>query len=238
MHTLDRACAVLETQGMPSVLIIEDDPGMLRALTDNFEMAGYEVHVARDGEAGLKQALSVRADLIILDLMLPHINGYEICKFLRDEKSDAAILMLTAKSDEEDVIRGLKLGADDYMTKPFSVRELMARAEVLLRRSTRAKMEIFHLRARVLRRGDQEVKLSPKEFDLLQFFVENAGKALSRDEIMNAVWGWESAVTPRSIDRFVTTLRTKLETDGEGYIKTVREFGYKFVTPELGEDPE
>jgi DNA-binding response OmpR family regulator len=220
-----------------TVLIVEDDPAMLRGLKDNFEFEGYKVLTATDGDAGLKAALGGRPDLIVLDLMLPKINGYEVCRFLREEKFDMPILMLTAKGQESDVVLGLKLGADDYVTKPFSIKELLARAEALLRRRKGAEAEVYEFggcrldcEARTFTKAGVEVELSPKEFELLRFFASRAGQALSRDLIMNSVWGYDAAVTPRSIDRFVNALRNKIEADAANprHIRTVREFGYKF----------
>ncbi len=220
-----------------SVLIIEDDPTLLRGLKDNFEFEGCRVHTAVDGDAGLKQALALQPDLIVLDLMLPQINGYEICRFLRQEKLAMPILMLTAKAQESDVVLGLKLGADDYVTKPFSIKELLARAEALLRRSQHSADAVHEfgdcrldLESRTLTRAGKEVPLSPKEFELLAYFVKNAGRALNRDTIMSSVWGYDAMVTPRSIDRFVTLLRQKIEPEPTEprFIRTVREFGYKF----------
>lgn len=220
-----------------TVLIIEDDPTMLRGLKDNFEFEGYKVVTATDGDSALKAALGTIPDLIILDLMLPKVNGYEVCRFLREEKLAMPILMLTAKSQESDVVLGLKLGADDYVTKPFSIKELLARAEALLRRHKRTSAEIHEFgdcrldcESRTFTRSGAEVALSPKEFELLRFFASRAGQALSRDLIMNSVWGYDAAVTPRSIDRFVNALRNKIEPDPANprHIRTVREFGYKF----------
>ncbi len=223
---------------MKSILIIEDDASMRRGLKDNFSFAGYAVTTAADGDEGLKEAMSRRADLIVLDVMLPKINGFELCRYLRNEGIDTPILMLTAKGQEEDVVLGLKTGADDYLTKPFGMRELLARCEAMLRRRGPDKSQThsfgtcrLDLGSRTFTRDGQAVKLSPKEFELLVFFLENDGKALSRDRIMDAVWGWESAVTPRSIDRFVTALRAKIEPDPQEptHLLTVREFGYKFL---------
>ena len=221
-----------------TILIIEDDPAMLRGLRDNFEFEGYRVQTAADGDAGLKAALAIRPDLILLDLMLPKVNGYEICRFLRDEQLDMPILMLTAKGQESDIILGLKLGADDYVTKPFSIKELLARTEALLRRR-RTRAAAVHdfgdcrldTTARTFTRAGQDVPLSPKEFELLAYLVANAGRALSRDTIMATVWGYDRTVTLRSIDRFVNALRNKIEPDPATprFIKTVREFGYKFT---------
>lgn len=220
-----------------TVLIVEDDAAMLRGLKDNFEFEGYKVVTATDGDAGLKAALGVRPDLVILDVMLPKVNGYEVCRFIREEKLTMPILMLTAKSQESDIVLGLKLGADDFVTKPFSIKELLARAEVLLRRVGRGGPEIYNFadcrldcEARTFTRCGKEVPLSPKEFELLRFFASRPGQALSRDLIMNSVWGYDAAVTPRSIDRFVNALRAKIEPRPAQpqHIKTVREFGYKF----------
>ena len=221
------------------VLIIEDDPVLLRGLKDNFEFEGCRVHTATDGQTGLDHALELRPDLIVLDVMLPRVNGYEICRALREEKFDAPILMLTAKGQESDVVLGLKLGADDYVTKPFSIKELLARAEALVRRTKGRGTQRFtfgdcalDLESRVLTRDGKEVAMSPTEFELLAYFVKNAGRALSRDTIMASVWGYGSMVTPRSIDRFVNALRNKVEPEPATprFIKTVREFGYKFET--------
>jgi DNA-binding response OmpR family regulator len=222
---------------METVLIIEDDPVMLRGLKDNFEFEGYNVRTAADGDVGLKEALRVQPDLIILDLMLPKVNGYEICRFLREEKLEMPIIVLTAKGLESDKVLGLKLGADDYVTKPFSIKELLARAGACLRRTRQHADDVHEFgecrldaASRTLTRGEEEVPLSPKEFELLAYFVNNAGRALSRDTIMTNVWGYDCMVTPRSIDRFVNALRNKIETDPANphHIKTVREFGYKF----------
>lgn len=223
---------------METVLIVEDDPAMLTGLKDNFSYKGYKVLTAADGEKGLDTALNAKPDLIILDIMLPKINGYEICRLLRQEKLDMPIIMLTAKGEESDVVLGLNLGADDYVTKPFSINELLARAAAFLRRSNRDEEEdmamfgdyCLDLAARRLMRGDEEIELSPKEFNLLAYFVEKQGRALTRDDILNAVWGYDCIVTSRSVDRFVTTLRNKIEPDPAHpvFIHTVRQVGYRF----------
>lgn len=220
-----------------SVLIIEDDAALMRGLKDNFEFEGYRVHAAADGDAGLKLAFETRPDLVVLDLMLPKVNGYEICRFLRAEHFDMPILMLTAKGQESDIVLGLKLGADDYVTKPFSIKELLARAEAVLRRRQERPRSVHEfgacridLDARTFARDGREVAMSPKEFELLAYFVARAGRALSRETIMSDVWGYDCSVTLRSIDRFVNALRNKIEPDPREpqHIRTVREFGYKF----------
>jgi DNA-binding response OmpR family regulator len=224
-----------------TVLIVEDDPTMLRGLKDNFEFKGYHVLTAEDGEEGLNTALNAKPDLVILDIMLPKINGYEVCRLIRKEKLEMPIIMLTAKGEESDVVLGLNLGADDYVTKPFSIKELLARAEALKRRTRHAEPEIFRfadfvidIPSRKVTRDNQEIKLSPKEFKLLELFVHKPGRALSRDDILNLVWGYDSFTGPRTVDRFVTTLRNKIEPDPPNpiYIHTIRELGYKFDPPQ------
>ena len=226
---------------METILIIEDDATMLRGLKDNFEFKGYRVLTAANGEEGLETALSGKPDLIILDIMLPKINGYEVCRLIRTEGLEMPIIMLTAKGEESDIVLGLNLGADDYVTKPFSIKELLARTTAFLRRSQQTEDNIYEfadyrldIPARKLTREGNEVKLSPKEFKLLELFLKKPGRALTRDEILNAVWGYDRYVGPRSIDRFVTTLRNKIEPDPHNptFIHTIREIGYKFEPPE------
>ena len=226
---------------METVLIVEDDPTMLTALKDNFEFKGYKVLVAANGEKGLNAAVGAKPDLIILDIMLPKINGYEICGRVREEKLEMPIIMLTAKGEESDIVLGLNLGADDYVTKPFSIKELMARAAAFLRRAKKETETVYEfgdfrldLTARRLTQKQKEVELSPKEFSLLEFFAKNTGRALTRDDILNGVWGYDCVVTSRSIDRFVTTLRNKIEPDPGHpiYIHTIRQIGYRFEPPD------
>ncbi len=226
---------------METILIIEDDATMLRGLKDNFEFKGYRVLTAGDGEEGLETALSQKPDLIVLDIMLPKINGYEVCRLIRQENLEMPIIMLTAKGEESDIVLGLNLGADDYVTKPFSIKELLARTAAFLRRSKQTDEDIYEfadyrldIPARKLTREGNEVKLSPKEFKLLQLFLKKPGRALTRDDILNTVWGYDCYVGPRSIDRFVTTLRNKIEPDPQNptFINTRREICYKFEPSE------
>jgi len=226
---------------METILIIEDDPAMLRGLKDNFEFKGYSVLTAADGEEGLNAALDKKPDLILLDIMLPKINGYEVCRLIRQEHLDMPIIMLTAKGEESDIVLGLNLGADDYVTKPFSIKELLARAAAFLRRGKQTEQDVYDfadyrldIPARKLTHKGQEIKLSPKEFGLLELFLRKPGRALTRDEILNSVWGYDSFTGQRSIDRFVTTLRNKIEPDPHNptFIHTIREIGYKFEPPE------
>ena len=221
------------------ILIVEDDPASMRGLKDNFGFKGYDVASAADGEQGLEKALSLKPDLIVLDIMLPKVNGYEVCRLIREEGLDMPIIMLTAKGQEQDIVMGLNLGADDYVTKPFSIQELLARANALLRRRRQEEAQtrtfgpfVLNLTSRQLHRNGEEVTLTPKEFDLLALFVKKAGCALTRDEILKVVWGYDMAVTDRSVDRCITTLRQKIEPDAEDptYIKTIRAIGYRFET--------
>jgi DNA-binding response OmpR family regulator len=219
-----------------TLLIIEDDPVLLRGLKDNFEAQGYQVRTAKDGQKGLDALLAAPPDLLLLDLMLPKVNGYEICRTARSRQLDMPIIMLTAKGQEEDIVRGLELGADDYVTKPFSIRELIARVKAFLRRQgpESAGYEFgdcrLDLEAHKLFKKCVEVELTAKEFRLLEFFVKRAGRALTRDSILEAVWGDDVIVTDRSVDRCVTTVRSKIEPDSREprFIHTIRDIGYRF----------
>lgn len=222
-----------------TILIIEDDPTMLRGLKDNFEFAGYIVRTVTDGEKGLDLALKIRPDLIILDLMLPGMNGYDICRSIRDQELDVPIIMLTAKTQESDIILGLNIGANDYVTKPFRIRELLARAKAFLRSHQQGEHEIsrfgdfeLDIRSRKLLKKGKEIVLTPKEFNLLFFFVKEPGRAFTRDQILNAVWGHDIIVTQRSVDRCINSLRNIIEPvpDRPVHIITVREIGYRFET--------
>jgi DNA-binding response OmpR family regulator len=223
------------------VVIVEDDPTMLRGLKDNFAFEGYAVSTARDGEEGLRVILDAHPDLVILDIMLPKINGYEVCRLVRKEQLDMPIIMLTAKTQESDVLLGLNLGADDYVTKPFSIKQLLARANAFLRRRRQAESQTYRfgdfeldVASRKLLRDGREIALTPKEFGLLELFLRRAGRALTRDQIMKTIWGYDAFVTSRSVDRFVNTLRNKIEADihHPGFIRTVREIGYRFEAGE------
>jgi DNA-binding response OmpR family regulator len=220
-----------------SILVIEDDPVLLRGLKDNFEAQNYRVRLARDGREGLMAALTDPPDLLVLDIMLPKLNGYEICRSLRAKGLELPIIMLTAKSHEQDIVRGLELGADDYVVKPFSIRELLARAKAFLRRRRDSESARFQfgdcqldLTAHKLFKNGQEVALTAKEFRLLEFFSKRPGRALTRDQILDAVWGSDIIVNDRSVDRCVTTLRAKVEADPHrpAHIQTIRDIGYRF----------
>ena len=223
-----------------TILIIEDDPAMLRVLKDNFEFSGYAVRTACDGEDGLQKARDLGPDLIILDIMLPKINGYELCRMVRQEGLDMPIIMLTAKGQESDIVLGLNLGADDYVTKPFSIKELLARAIAFLRRRRQMETKVcrfgdceLDVESHRLSRNGTEVPLTPTEFRLLAFFIRHAGRALTRDEILRSVWGSDIRVTARSVDRCINTLRRKVEPepDRPTFIMTIRDIGYRFEIP-------
>jgi len=221
---------------MATILIVEDDAALLRGLKDNFEAQNYRVETARDGPSGLSAALARPPDLMLLDIMLPKMNGYEICRTIRARKLEMPIIMLTAKGQEEDIIRGLELGADDYVTKPFSIRQLLARARAFLRRQNGCGTAFsfgackLDPGAHKLFRDEVEVALTTKEFQLLKFFISRSGRALTRDQILDAVWGNEIVVNDRSVDRCVTTLRAKVEIDPHSpvHIQTIRDIGYRF----------
>ena len=218
------------------LLLVEDEPALARGLSDTLRGQGFDVEIASDGQRGLEMALSQRPDLILLDIMLPKMNGFEVCRALRSRGLDVPVVMLTAKGQEEDIILGLNLGADDYITKPFRTGELIARAKALLRRRGADRSvqrfgncEIDLTGRKVLRDG-APVELTAREFGLLAYFASRPGRALARDTILNAVWGASVFVTPRSIDRCVATLRSKVEPDPHNpiYIQTIREIGYRF----------
>jgi two-component system alkaline phosphatase synthesis response regulator PhoP len=223
------------------ILLIEDEPGLVLTLTDRLTSEGYHVETAGDGTTGLARATSEPFDLIMLDVMLPGKNGFDVCRDLRQQNIDTPILMLTARGQVVDKVVGLKLGADDYLTKPFEMIELLARLEALLRRAPAASTappEAYHFgdvqidfrRAEVLRNG-QPVDLSAKEFQLLRYFVTHRGAALSRDELLDEVWDYDTLPATRTVDVHVAWLRQKLEANPRHpqHILTVHGLGYKFV---------
>jgi two-component system alkaline phosphatase synthesis response regulator PhoP len=225
---------------MASILIIEDDRAIALGLRLNLRKNGHEVRISPDGETGLSMALQPEVDLVVLDVMLPLRNGYEVLKEMRRRGSTASVLMLTAKGMEGDKILGLKLGADDYLAKPFGLGELLARVEALLRRRPPAaemKSAVFRFGAvevdldrQLVRRDGQPVEVSPQEFKVLRLFLQSGGRALSRDDILARCWGAEYEGTPRTVDNFVRSLRVKLEQNAEDprHFLTVRGHGYRF----------
>jgi two-component system alkaline phosphatase synthesis response regulator PhoP len=222
------------------ILFIEDEAGLVMTLTDRLRSEGYIVESALDGETGLERAVSEAFDLIILDIRLPRKNGFDLCRDLRQRSVATPILMLTARGQVADKVVGLKLGADDYLTKPFEMAELLARLEALLRRAPGATaspdtyqfgpVRVDFRRARVEHAG-QPVGLSALEFRLLRYFIEHRGATLSRDELLNQVWGYRVLVSTRTVDVHVAWLRQKIEPNPRHpqYLLTVHGLGYKFV---------
>lgn len=219
------------------ILLVEDDIAIAFGLQKNLKFEGYEVLVATEGEAGLERAIDERPDLIILDIMLPRLNGFEICEILRKKEIDTPVIFLTAKSQEVDKILGFDLGCDDYMTKPFSVRELLARVKTVLRRVQAEEPEKMafgdvkvNFTAQTIKLRGEMVSLTSREFELLRLLVHSRGKVLPRDFILNKVWGYNYYGTARTIDNFINRLRQKIEDDVEDpkHILTVRGVGYKF----------
>ena len=225
---------------MSKVLVVEDDPGILRTVADNLRFEEYEVITATDGETAYVLQQSEQPDLIVLDLMLPRMSGLELCRKLRTEDMQVPVLMLTARGQEADRVRGLDLGGDDYVTKPFSVPELMARVRALLRRASVSpggpatlkfgQVEIDFKRYTAHRAG-QPVVMTRKEFALLRFLASREDTVATRDEILNKVWGMESYPITRTVDNHISSLRSKLEADPARpmHIQTVHGVGYKFV---------
>jgi DNA-binding response OmpR family regulator len=222
-----------------TVLVIEDEPTLIATLRYNLEREGHNVLTATDGLSGLSIARTQKPDLLVLDLMLPGMDGLEVMRLLRRE-TNLPILMLTAKAEETDKVVGLELGADDYVTKPFSMRELLARVRALLRRADRpaaADLEMLtyediqiDLRRREARRGDQELSLKPKEFDLLAHLMKNQGRVLTREQVLEKVWGYDFAGDTRTVDVHVSWLRQKIEPTPSKPTRliTVRGIGYRF----------
>lgn len=224
---------------MPRLLLVEDEPGLVMTLTDRLAAEGYEVVSAVDGETGLQRASTEVFDLVLLDGMLPGRDGFDVCRTLRQRNVTTPILMLTARGQVVDRVVGLKLGADDYMVKPFEMAELLARVEALLRRvpPVPAQTEAYQFgdvhvdfrKAEVTRHGAQ-IELSAREFKLLKYFIEHRGATLSRDELLNEVWGYNAMPSTRTVDVHIAWLRQKLETNPRHpeYIHTIHGLGYKF----------
>ncbi|MBI4909431.1 MAG: response regulator transcription factor [Acidobacteria bacterium] len=225
---------------MSRILIIEDEPALQRALAANFTFDSHEVLTASDGRTGYQMAVDNQPDVVILDLMLPGMSGFEVCRKLRAEGVTTPVLMLTARGEEADRITGLDLGADDYVTKPFSVRELSARVRALLRRANpphalpdRLRIDDIEIdfRSYEARKSGQPLDLTRKEFHLVQLLVARTGEAVSREEILNKVWGMEVYVTTRTVDTHVANLRSKMERDPRHpeHLITVHGIGYRWA---------
>jgi DNA-binding response OmpR family regulator len=224
----------------PKLLIVEDEPEMALGLRDNFEFEGYTVSTASDGEEGLRKALAEDPDLILLDIMLPKMSGLEVCRTLRKRGVTTPILMLTARTQEKDVVEGLETGADDYVAKPFSIRELVARVRAHLRRSAPKLPDLdeyefggLHLDFRNYQatRGGETLLLSPREFEILRFLVRHRGEVVTREQLLEQVWGITSQIMTRTVDNHIAKLRQKVEEEPSDprWIVTVHRSGYKFL---------
>jgi len=227
---------------MSVILAIEDDPAILRGLADNLRFESYEVLTATDGEAGYAMIRQKKPDLIILDLMLPKLSGYEICRKVRAEGIRTPILMLTARGEEADRVLGLDLGADDYVAKPFSIRELMARIRAILRRAEPSETMpdelcfdavTINFLSYEAARGGKPLEMTRKEFQILRLLASRDGEVVTRDELLNEVWGYENYPTTRTVDNHIAGLRAKIEPDPAEprRLRTVHGVGYKFVGP-------
>lgn len=226
------------------VLIVEDDEAMSIALRDGFQYEGYSVTVAKDGEAGLQMATAETPDLILLDVMLPKMTGLDICKQLRGDGNGVPIIMLTARGQEIDKVLGLKLGADDYITKPFGFMELLARAEAVLRRTRppasttgmapetcRFGDVLIDFKRHEAKKGGQEIDLSPREFQLLAYFIQHKGEIVTREKLLDTVWDYNAIPFTRTVDMHIAKLRKKIEDNPSDpkHIVTVHRLGYKFT---------
>lgn len=222
------------------VLVVEDEHRIAQAIREGLEEEGYAVDVEHDGEDGYNAARADEYDIIILDIMMPLMNGYEVCQKLRQEGNHTPILMLTAKDQDKDVVQGLDTGADDYLPKPFSFDVLLARVRALLRRPHESLGEVLQVAdmtldpaLKIVTRGDQEISLSNKEFAILEYFMRNPGRVLSKNNIMTHVWDFDADILPNNIEVFITYLRSKIDRPfGKPLIHTIRGFGYK-----LSEEP-
>ncbi len=225
---------------MSKILIIEDDPAIRLGLIDTFTREGYSVAESDSGDKGFNLALSGNFDLIILDLILPNKDGIEICKDLRSEGVKTPIIMVTSRKEEIDKILGLEIGADDYVTKPFSIRELLARVKALIRRSTYEPGEIeevafadlkINFKKQEMFKGANPVKLSATEYRILHYFLDHEGEVISRDKFLDEVWGYDSYPTTRTVDNYILSLRKKIEDDPSNpkHLLTAHKVGYKFV---------
>jgi DNA-binding response OmpR family regulator len=225
---------------MPKILIVDDEPAIVRGLEDNLRFEGYETISATTGEDGLARAAREAPDLVLLDVMMPRMSGWDVCRELRKKGIDVPVIMLTARGEEADRVLGLELGADDYVTKPFSLRELLARVRAVLRRpGPRQKFEEFafadvriRLPSRQVWKAGQDVRLTRKEFDLLVCLVEHRGEILTRERLLDEVWGYERLPTTRTVGPHILRLRRKFEADPEraAFNLTLHGQGYKFAS--------
>ncbi|MDA7614429.1 response regulator transcription factor [Verrucomicrobiales bacterium] len=223
----------------PTILVVEDDAAVRRGVVDALTFTGYTVLSAEDGESGKAQALSARYDLLLLDLILPHFSGFEILEALKKERPGQAVIILSAKGEENDRVRGLKMGADDYVVKPFSARELLARVDAVLRRTSERKVvaEMLEVQGReidltsgVVKFKGKEEDLSEREMGVLRYLFSNGQRAVPREELLRHVWGIETKnIETRTVDMHIAHLRRKLGDEAQGILQTVRGKGYRLV---------
>jgi DNA-binding response OmpR family regulator len=223
---------------MPKILIADDEPAIVMVVRDELVFEGFEVQAAGTGPEAVATARAMRPDVLLLDLMMPGMNGFEVCRRLRPERPDLWIIMLTVRGEEADRVTGFEAGADDYVTKPFSLRELMGRIKVGLRRAqgrSPSSLECFgdievDIPAHRVRKAGQEIPLTPKEFEILALLIRREGDAISRDEFLDSIWGRDVHITHRTVDTHISTLRRKLENDPDApaFIVGVRGVGYRF----------
>jgi two-component system, OmpR family, alkaline phosphatase synthesis response regulator PhoP len=246
-YSAESFAMALPTLDTPSILIVEDDPDLAGLLQIHLGDLGFHTEVVRDGRRGLEQALKTSYSLVILDLMLPGLDGLEVCKRIRAENRTLPILMLTARSEELDKVLGLELGADDYLTKPFSIRELLARVKAILRRfdvsseiarPAEASVLVFgeltvDVDKRKVTMRDEALELTAKEFELLMLFARNPGRAYSRQELLDLVWGYQYSGYSHTVNTHINRLRNKIEADPAEprFIQTVWGHGYRFAEP-------
>ncbi len=225
---------------MSKILIVEDEPNMRLGLKDNLEFEGYEVDLAVDGEAGLQKILDINFDLILLDVMMPRLSGFDVCKTIRKKGITTPVILLTAKDQEIDKVLGLELGADDYVTKPFSLRELLARIKAVLRRGENLQTDAGKVKIGKLNvnfqnytalNEDESVQMTHKEFEILNYLWKHRNQTVSRDDLLEKIWGYEESPTTRTVDNFILKLRQKIESDSNHplIIITVHGIGYKLL---------
>ncbi len=227
---------------MKTILIVEDDPKMQLGLRDNLELDGYDVDVASDGEEGYNKIVEEEYQLILLDVMLPKMSGFEVLKKTRERGVSTPVIMLTSKSEEIDKVLGLELGADDYITKPFSLRELLARVKAVLRRneSSGGKQEVTNITIGNVEinfttytaiRGKKSIEMTPKEFEIIKFLWQHKNETVSRDQLLTSVWGYDEAISSRTVDNFIVKLRQKIEIQPATpkHIITIHGVGYKLI---------
>ncbi|HJT29494.1 MAG TPA: response regulator transcription factor [Pyrinomonadaceae bacterium] len=225
---------------MAKVLIIEDEPNMVLGLKDSCEYEGYDVAVARNGKEGLEKVSTEKPDIILLDVMLPVMSGIDVCRTLRTRGIETPILMLTARSQEIDKVIGLEVGADDYVTKPFSIKELLARIRAHLRRASKQVVDLesftfgdveLNFKKYAARKGGQALELSAREFEILRYLIRRRGEIVTRDQLLDEVWGYRSTPVTRTVDNHIARLRQKIEQDPSEpqHIITVHRIGYRFV---------